>query len=137
MPSRVLPLPTLPPQGPFAPLALFVARLDTTMVPSDARCPALAFTVGLYEPRRPDSGRADGPLVFRSSPCPRAARRTPPRPVARTSPDWSATGIVFAGNERLDSRVVNLTRLQASRNVAPADWLPPKRLLTPRLGHRN
>src|SRR5258708_3236027 len=96
MPSRVLPLPTLPPQGPFAPLALFVARLDTTMVPSDARCASLAFTVGLYEPRCPDPVCTDGPLVFRSSPCPPPPPLTPPNPPPRTSPDWSATGIVFA-----------------------------------------
>src|SRR6266481_749127 len=66
MPLRVLARPTLPPQGPFAPPALFVAGLDTTMVPSDSRCAARAFAVGLYEPRCPDSDRADGPLVFRS-----------------------------------------------------------------------
>src|SRR5688572_10527674 len=86
MPSRVLAWPTLPPQGPFAPRALFVARLDTTTVPSDSRCAALAFAGGLYEPRGPDPGCADGPLVFRSAPCPRAAPLTPPRPAA-PSPD--------------------------------------------------
>src|SRR3990167_3027206 len=64
MPSRVLALPTLPPQGPFAPPALFVAGLVTTTVPSDSRCAALAFADGLYEPRGPDSGCADGPLVL-------------------------------------------------------------------------
>ena len=42
----------------------------------------LAF--GLYAPRCPDSGRADGSLVFRPSPCPRAAPLTPPRSVARS-----------------------------------------------------
>ena len=66
MPSRVLARPTLPPQGPFAPPALFVARLVTTTVPSDSRCAALAFADGLYEPRCRDAGCADGPLVFRS-----------------------------------------------------------------------
>src|SRR5712691_6293553 len=96
MPSRVLALPTLPTQGPFAPPALFVAGLLTTSVPSDARCAALAFAVGLYEPRCRDDGRADGPLVFRSAPCTRAAPFTPPRPTACTSPDWSAVGIAFA-----------------------------------------
>src|SRR5580704_535687 len=96
MPSRVLARPTLPPQGPFAPLALFVASLVTTTVPSDSRCAALGFADGLYEPRCPDPGCADGPLVFRSTPCPRAALHTPPSPGAGTSPDWSAPGIVFA-----------------------------------------
>src|ERR1700716_1197255 len=96
MPLRVLALPTLPPQGPFAPPALFVAGLLTTTVPSDSRCAALAFADGLYEPRGPDSRGDDGPLVFFSSPCPRAAPPPPPSSLARTSPDWSATDIVFA-----------------------------------------
>ena len=43
---------------------------------------ALAFTVGLYEPRGPDPGCADGPLVFRSPPCTRAAPSTPPESIA-------------------------------------------------------
>lgn len=96
MPSRVLARPTLPPQGPFAPRALFVARLLTTTVPSDSRCAAVDFTVGLYEARWPDPTCADGSLVFRSAPCPRAALRTPPSSPARTSPDWGARDIVFA-----------------------------------------
>ena len=45
--------------------------------PSDARCPALVFAIGLYEPRCPDSDWTDGPLVFRSSPCTRAAPSYP------------------------------------------------------------
>src|SRR3990170_5672010 len=96
MPSHVLARPTLPPQGPFAPLALFVASLVTTTVPSDSRCATLAFAVGLYEPRCPDPGCADGPLVLRSSPCPRAALRTPPSSRARASPDWDTRDVVFA-----------------------------------------
>src|SRR5919204_3177661 len=95
MPSRVLASPTLPPQGPFAPRALFVARLVTTTVPSDSRCAALDFASGLYEPRCPDLGCTDGPLVFRSSPCPRAALRTPPSSRACASPDWGARDMVF------------------------------------------
>ena len=43
--------------------------LVTTTIPSDSRCAALAFALGLYEPRCRDDGCADGPLVFRSSPC--------------------------------------------------------------------
>src|SRR5438128_1418284 len=96
MPSRVLALPTLPPQGPFAPPALFVASLVTTTVPSDSRCAALGFADGLCERRCPDQGCADGPLVFRSPPCPRAAPPPPPRPRARTSPDWGAQDMAFA-----------------------------------------
>src|SRR2546427_10904940 len=68
MPWHVLARPTLPPQGSFAPPALFFTGLVTTTVPSDARCAALVFAIGLYEPRCPDSGCADGPLVVRSAP---------------------------------------------------------------------
>src|ERR1700674_1473955 len=96
MPSRVLTLPTLPPRGPFAPLAFFVASLVTTMVPSDARCAALAFTVGLYEPLCRDLGGTDGPLVFHFAPCPRAAPRTPPRLAALRAPDGPASSMAFA-----------------------------------------
>src|SRR5579864_1990393 len=96
MPSRVLARPTLLPQGPFAPLALFAASLVTTTIPSDSRCAALAFADGLYESRCRDDGRADGPLVFRPSPCSRAAPPTPPRPAARTPPDRGASGMAFA-----------------------------------------
>src|SRR5687768_16024142 len=95
MPLRVLAPSTGPPQGPFPPVALFVATIRGTTTPSDARCAALAFAVGLYEPRGPDPGCADGPLVFRSSPCTRAAPRTPPRPAAR-APDWCAADMAFA-----------------------------------------
>src|SRR5580704_15295237 len=96
MPWRVLARPTLPPQGPFAPPAFCSTGLVTTTVPSDTRCAALVFAAGLYEPRCPDSDRADGPLVFRSAPCPRAAPLTPPSSAARTPPAWGATDIVFA-----------------------------------------
>ena len=75
---------------------LFVARLSTTTIPSDSRCAALDFAGGLYEPRCPDLGCADGSLVFRSAPCPRAALRTPPSSRTRASPDWGARDIVFA-----------------------------------------
>src|ERR1700754_1334493 len=96
MPSRVLARSTLPPQGPFAPRALFVTRLVTTMVPSDTRCARLAFADGLYESLGRDDGRADGPLVFRSAPCPRAAPPTPPSSAARTPPDRSTADMAFA-----------------------------------------
>jgi hypothetical protein len=59
------------------PVALFVATITGTTTPSDARCARHDFAVGLYAPRCPDPGCADGPLVFRSSPCTRAA---PPYP---------------------------------------------------------
>src|SRR6185503_6872930 len=87
MPSRVLARPTSPPQGSFPPIALFVAMIRGTTTPSDLRCAALDFAVGLYEARCPDRGCADGPLVFRSAPYTRAAPCTPPRPAARATPD--------------------------------------------------
>ena len=51
-----------------------------TTIPSDSRCAALDFAFGLYEPPCPDDGCADGSLVFRTSPCTRAAPPTPPGP---------------------------------------------------------
>jgi len=71
-------------------------QLATVALHQQTRCAAPAFAIGLYESRCPDLGRADGPLVFRSSPCPRAALPTPPSSRARTSPDWNAQDIVFA-----------------------------------------
>ncbi len=66
-------------------MAFFVATICGTTTPSDSRCARLDFAFGLYEARCPDGGGADGPLVFRSSPCTRAAPPTPPRPAARLS----------------------------------------------------
>jgi CheY-like chemotaxis protein len=43
------------------------------------------ITFRAARPACPDPGRADGPLVFRSAPCTRAAPFTPPRPDARVS----------------------------------------------------
>ncbi len=96
MPSRVLATTPCPPQGPFPPTAFCCTVLLGTMAPSDSRCAAPAFTFGLCRPRCPDSGCADGPLVFRPSPCPRAAPHTPPRPPARTPPEQGAEDVAFA-----------------------------------------
>jgi len=60
--------------------AAFVAGALGTMVPSDFRCAALDFALGLYEAPVRDDGCADGSLAFRVDPCTRAATRTPPRP---------------------------------------------------------
>ena len=119
MPSRVLARPPCPPQGPFVPLALFVARLCTTTIPSDARCAALDFTVGLYEPRCPDPGCADGPLVFLRLPV-RVLRPVPRRDLPRDLRTETRQTWPSPRRDRLGSRVVNLSRLQASRNVAPS-----------------
>ena len=105
-------------RDPSLPLALFVARLDATTIPSDARCARLAFAVGLYESRCPDPGGADGPLVFRSSPCTRAAPPTPPRPARVHLRTGAQQTWPSPRHDRLGSRVVNLSRLQASRDVA-------------------
>ncbi len=96
MPSRVLALTPCPPQGPFPPAAFCFTAIRSTMAPSDSRCAAPAFTFGLCGPRCPDSGCADGPLVFRPTPCPRAAPPTPPRPPARAPPDRGAEDVAFA-----------------------------------------
>ena len=43
-----------------------------------------------------DDGGADGPLVFRSAPCTRAAPSTPPRPATRGPPDCGVADVAFA-----------------------------------------
>ncbi len=91
IPLRLPAPPTRPPQGPFPPAAFFFttfvrsarAKLSSTTVPSDSRCAAHDFAFGLYVPPCPDEGCADGSLVFRASPCTRAASHTPSEPTAR------------------------------------------------------
>ena len=114
MPSRVLAPPTCSPQGPFPPAALFVAAIHSTTAPSDSRCAALAFTLGLYEPRCPDTGCTDGSLVFRSPPCPRAAPPTPPRSRSRTPPDQDERDVAFA--------VKSAARLSGCKSVEAAGF---------------
>src|SRR5229473_2604508 len=96
MPSRLPPPPTLPPQGPFPPAALFVATITGTTVPSDSRCTALAFAFGLYESPCRDHGRTDGSLLFRSNPCSRAAPHTPEGPAALSAPVPCVADMAFA-----------------------------------------
>src|SRR6266853_2335242 len=88
IPSCLPAPPARPPQGPFPPAALFVTTfvpagrpaVCSTSIPSDSRCTALDFAFGLYEPPCPDTGCADGSLVFHTSPDTRAAPPTPPEP---------------------------------------------------------
>ncbi len=94
IPSRLPASSTSTPQGSFAPIALFCATIATTTIPSDSRCAALAFALGLYEPPCRDCGCADGPLVFRTAPCTRAAPTTPPRTEARS--ETNAPVVAFA-----------------------------------------
>jgi len=61
---------------------LFAVAITGTTIPSDSRCARPDFAFGLYGRACRDGGRADGPLVFRVSPCTRAAPRTPPGPPA-------------------------------------------------------
>src|SRR5688572_5680358 len=96
MPSRLPPSPARPPQGPFPPVALFVATIAGTTVPSDSRCAAPDFAFGLYGPPCRDHGRADGSLLFRSNPCSRAAPRTPEGPAALSAPVLCAADVAFA-----------------------------------------
>jgi hypothetical protein len=60
------------------------------MVPSDARCARLAFTIGLYEPRCPDSGLR------------RRASRVPPHSVHACCAPYPAetSGAYISGQER-------------------------------------
>src|SRR5262245_55857031 len=85
-----------PPQGPFPPDVLFVASIDGTTIPSDSRCAAPAFAVGLYGSLCRNDGRADGSLLFRSDPCSRAAPRTPEGPAALSDPDFCVPDVAFA-----------------------------------------
>src|SRR5436190_23505160 len=56
MPSRVPP-PTAPsPQGSFPPVALFVAAIAGTTIPSDSRCARCDLAIGLYASLCPDVG---------------------------------------------------------------------------------
>ena len=96
MPSRLPASPARPPQGPFPPAALFVAAFFGTTIPSDSRCAAADFTFGLYGPPCPDSGHADGSLLFPVFPSARAAPPTPGRPPALSLPVPCAAGLAFA-----------------------------------------
>ena len=62
--------------------------------PLGSRCTAADFAIGLYDAPCPDEGHADGSPVFRTSPCTRAALRTPPRSSARFG--TSAVDVAFA-----------------------------------------
>jgi len=52
------------------------------MDPSESRCTGLDFGFALYLCPCRDDGCADGPLVFRASPCTHAAPHTPPESAA-------------------------------------------------------
>ena len=65
-------------------IAFFFATIDSTTAPSDSRCTALDFAIGLYEPPCRDDDCADGSPVFRTVPCTRAAPPTPPGPASRS-----------------------------------------------------
>src|SRR5438045_960884 len=93
--SRVLAPSTGPPQGPFPPAALFVAAIRGTTTPSDARCRALTFTIGLYEARDPDddpgSRASRVPLLSVHACC-----ALYPAETCRESPDSRAADMAFA-----------------------------------------
>ena len=94
MPSRLPPLPTRPPQGPFPLPALCCTGLIGTTIPSDSRCAVADFTLGLYDAPCPDEGNADGSLLFRNEPSTRATARTPGRSAERSGS--GSTGVAFA-----------------------------------------
>src|SRR5678815_1098152 len=118
MPSYVLARSPRPPQGPFAPPAFFVTGLVTTTIPSDARCARLAFTIGLYESLAPTRAAQTGlscSVRLRTRVLRPLPRRDPTHVRHRTGArrTWPSPR-----NDRLGSRVVNLSRLQASLDVA-------------------
>ena len=133
MPSRVLTRSTRPPQGPFAPRALFVARLAATTIPSDARCARFAFTIGLYEPRALTRAAQTG--LSCSVPLPvRVLRPLPRRDLPRDLRTETRQTWPSPRHDRLGSRVVNLTRLQASLDVAARVLAPSVEALDTPLG---
>ena len=125
--------------GTLGPAALFVASLVATMVPSDSRCAMLAFAFGLYEPPCRDWAAETGlscsaPLLHACcAPYPAGPARR-----LRYSPRKFRLRRDMIGSAL---RVVNLSRLQASLDVAARGLAPrsvtlaPHGLLTPRLGH--
>jgi hypothetical protein len=95
MPLRVPAPETRPECGPFPPAALFCAAIVGTTTRSDSRCTARDFASGLYARPCPDEGGADESLLFRDSPCSRAAPHTPVSPSSRRPPDAGVEGVAF------------------------------------------
>ena len=88
------------------------------MIPSDARCARLAFTIGLYASRTLTQAAQTGlscSVRFRAHVLRPLPRRDLRHVYLRTeaSQTWPSPR-----DDRLGSRVVNLTRLQASLDVA-------------------
>src|SRR5882672_3446254 len=126
MPSPLPPAEATPPQGSFPPAAFFFTAILGTTAPSDSRCAPPAFALGLCGRSLPDVGCADGlscsaPLLQRVLlPIPRrdsARIRTSPRSA------WPSPR-----NARLGSRIVGVTRRQASLHVAARAVAPHPRL---------
>src|SRR3989449_9404400 len=134
MPSRVLAHSTCPPQGPFPPAAFFVATIRGTTPPSDSRGARLAFPIGLYEPRCLDLAAQTG--LSCSVPLPARVLRPLPRRVLRRVPLRTEASQTWPSprSDRLGSRIVNLSRLQASRHVAARVLAPSVEALDTPLG---
>src|SRR2546422_1323446 len=134
MPSRVLAHSTCPPQGPFPPAAFFVATIRGTTPPSDSRGARLAFPIGLYEPRCLDL--AAQTALSCSVPLPARVLRPLPRRVLRRVPLRTEASQTWPSprSDRLGSRIVNLSRLQASRHVAARVLAPSVEALDTPLG---
>lgn len=128
MPSPVPAPRARPKQGSFPPTALCSATLTGTMTPSDSRCAALDFTIGLYEPPCPDQGRADGPLLSPVEPCVRAAPHTPAGPTARRSPGFGAADVALHRDVLGSAPALSLCRGgRLHVMLRPAHLLPPRR----------
>ncbi len=140
IPSR-LPAPTTrPPQGPFPPDG--VVRRAPSPVLRSPRTPAAQRPISPSAYTGPpcrDDGGADGSLVFRTSPCTRAAPRTPPGPrrrlrdscerrCLRRDMSGSAPGLFLCRGCRLHFMLRPACLLPAARLT------PPRGLLTPRSG---
>jgi hypothetical protein len=84
-----------------------------------------------------ERGRADGPLAFRSAPCTRAAPSTPPVLIRVRLRTGAHQAWPSPRHDRLGSRVVKLTRLPASLDVAARMLAPSVEALDTPLGSRD
>ena len=137
MPSYLPASPTCPSQGRFPPVALVVTTSRGTTTPSDARCAARVFTIGHTRASAPTRAAQTGlscsvPLRVRERrPVPRRDRpHVRPRTGVQTT--WPSPR-----HDRLGSRIVNLSRRQASRDAAARVLAPSVEALDAPLGPRG
>ena len=107
------------------------------MTPSDSRCAPLAFAFGLYERSCPDQGGADGSLTFRLEPCARAAPYAPAGPTVLAASELRTADLAFAVKTAARLPHFDMTRRQASLDVAARALASSKEAFDAPLGPRN